>query len=183
MLLPIEVANVFSPDECKKIISTTDEKAYADARLIDGARQDNTRRARITWLDDTDKDEWVFRRLLDTVSEANRHHFKFGLEEFSERMQVAYYGAETEAFFDWHIDIGDGQFARHRKLTIVTQLSEDDSYTGGDLETNADGNVRRASRACGTAMLLPSFVLHRVTPVTHNARYSLTLWAHGPEFR
>lgn len=182
MLPPLEVANVFSPDECAKIISASESRAYADARLIDGTLQDNTRRARITWLDDSGDDEWVFRRLLDTVSEANRRHFQFSLEEFSERMQVAYYGAETEGFFDWHIDIGDGQFARRRKLTIVTQLSEDDSYAGGDLETNADGHVRRASRTRGTALLLPSFVLHRVTPVTQNARYSLTLWAHGPDF-
>ena len=47
----------------------------------------------------------------------------------------------------------------------------------------ADGIVRQASRALGSALMLPSFVLHRVAPVTRGERYSLTLWSHGPAFR
>ncbi|MBC7479423.1 MAG: 2OG-Fe(II) oxygenase, partial [Pseudorhodobacter sp.] len=33
------------------------------------------------------------------------------------------------------------------------------------------------------AAVFPSFVLHRVTPVTAGERWSLTLWSHGPAFR
>ncbi len=40
-----------------------------------------------------------------------------------------------------------------------------------------------ASRDRGAALVLPGFVLHRVTPVTGGARHSLTVWAHGPAFR
>lgn len=40
-----------------------------------------------------------------------------------------------------------------------------------------------APLAQGTATVFPGFVLHRVTPVTTGARYSLTVWAHGPAFR
>ena len=58
-----------------------------------------------------------------------------------------------------------------------------DDYDGGTLETNADGIVRQASRAIGSALMFPSFVLHRVAPVTRGERYSLTLWSHGPAFR
>jgi PKHD-type hydroxylase len=77
----------------------------------------------------------------------------------------------------------DGPTARRRKLTFVVQLSAPDDYDGGTLETNADGIVRQASRAVGSALMFPSFVLHRVAPVTRGERYSLTLWSHGPAFR
>ncbi|HET7413774.1 MAG TPA: 2OG-Fe(II) oxygenase, partial [Pararhizobium sp.] len=93
------------------------------------------------------------------------------------------YGAEAGGHFDWHSDIGDGLLAARRKLTIVVQLSDPADYQGGLLQTNADGHVNDATAARGSAIVFPSFVLHRVTSVTAGARYSLTTWVHGPAFR
>ena len=67
------------------------------------------------------------------MSEANRRHFGFQIEEFAERMQVSYYSANQCGFFDWHADVGDGRIAVRRKLTMVVQLSDDGSYEGGSL--------------------------------------------------
>lgn len=182
MLYPLEITNVFSGDECARIVSAAEDQTFANGALVGGVIADNARRARITWLDEDGRDMWAFRRLLDTVAAANREHFGFRLEDFAEKMQVAWYGAEPGGFFDWHVDFGDGATAARRKLTVVIQLSHPDAYDGGALETNADGVVRQASRAIGSALLFPSFVLHRVANVTRGERYSLTLWAHGPAF-
>lgn len=46
----------------------------------------------------------------------------FDLTDFLESPQVARYGAEGEGHFDWHSDIGAGQVAAKRKLTIVVQF-------------------------------------------------------------
>ena len=181
-MTPLEIPNVFSPDECGRIVKAALAGTFSDAGLVGGMQSDNTRRSRIFWLDEEGDSAWTFRRLLDTFADANRH-FDFRLEEFAERMQVAWYGAEPGGFFDWHVDFGDGPTARRRKLTVVVQLSSPDDYDGGTLETNADGIVRQASRALGSALMFPSFVLHRVAPVTRGERYSLTLWSHGPAFR
>lgn len=183
MLQPLQIEDVFTPDECGQIISIALSGQFRDAGLVGGLKETNTRRSRIFWLDDEKEGQWVFRRLLKTFADANRRHFDFVLEEFAERMQVAWYGSETPGFFDWHIDYGEGPIAARRKLTIVVQLSEPGDYDGGSLETNSDGVVRQASRAIGSALLMPSFVLHRVAPVTRGERYSLTLWSHGPAFR
>ena len=51
------------------------------------------------------------------------------------------------------------------------------------LEIRPDSNVQAMPRGQGTAVIFPSFVLHRVTPVTQGTRWSLTLWSHGPAFR
>jgi len=182
MLEPIEVAAVFTPPECRTIIEIAKAGRFDTAGLVGGSLKTNTRRARIYWLDEEGTGAWVFKRILDTVAETNRRHFHFRLEEFSEKMQVAWYGAEPGGFFDWHVDFGDGPVARRRKLTTVVQLSDPDTYSGGALETNSDGVVRTASRGAGDALLMPSFVLHRVAPVTQGERYSLTLWSHGPAF-
>lgn len=183
MLQPLEIRDVFTPAECQSIVAAARNRPAGEAGLVGGLRSDNTRRSRIVWLDEEGESAWVFRRLLDTFAEANRSHFEFVLEEFGERMQVAWYEAETGGFFDWHVDFGDGPVAARRKLTMVVQLSAGETYDGGVLETNCDGVVRQASRLVGSALLLPSFVLHRVSPVSSGERFSLTLWSHGPAFR
>lgn len=182
-MTPLEIPAIFTAEECRRIIAAGLIGKFRDAGLVGGTHADNTRRSRIFWLNDEGDSAWTFRRLLDTFANANRRHFDFALEEFAERMQVAWYGADPGGFFDWHVDFGDGPVARRRKLTVIVQLSEPESYDGGMLETNADGIVRQASRALGSALMLPSFALHRVTPVTRGERYSLTLWSHGPGFR
>lgn len=183
MLTPLEIDDVFDLRECAEIIRVVDSRLFADAGLVRGERNDNIRRARIAWLDSEGEDLWVFERLMDTVIKANRKHFEFDLTEFAEKMQVAWYDAGQGGHFDWHIDQGDGQFAARRKLTMVVQLSDGESYEGGDLELNANGCPRAVSRRLGSATLFPSFTPHRVTPMARNSRYSMTTWVHGPAFR
>ncbi|MBU1212336.1 MAG: 2OG-Fe(II) oxygenase [Alphaproteobacteria bacterium] len=183
MLPPLEILDVFTAAECQKIIAAARDGPSLEAGLVGGLRSDNTRRSRIFWLDEDGGCGWVFHRLLNGFAEANRSHFEFVLEEFGERMQVAWYQADTGGFFDWHVDFGDGPVATRRKLTMVVQLSQSEAYEGGMLETNCDGVVRQASRIIGSALLLPSFVLHRVSPVSRGERFSLTLWSHGPAFQ
>lgn len=180
---PLDVQDVFSDPECAEIIALAERLFFNDGVLLRGIKDDNARRARVTWLADDAETAWIGERLIETVIGANRRHFSFDLTDFSERSQVAWYGAADGGFFDWHADVGDGSVAARRKLTLVVQLSPDASYDGGELEVNANGHHRRARRTAGCGVLFPSFVLHRVAPVTRGARYSLTTWIHGPPFR
>lgn len=183
MQTAMSVPAAFSHEECDRIIRRVTESRMKDAGLVGQVANHNIRRADIAWLDEVDGAGWIMDRIVRLVAAANRDAFAFDLTEFSESAQVARYGAEREGHFDWHSDIGDGPLARRRKLTMVVQLSEDEAYTGGALETMPDSAVRTAARTRGDALLFPSFVLHRVTPVTQGERYSLTIWAHGPAFR
>lgn len=174
---------VFSADECARIVALAEDETFADAALVRGDLLADIRRARIHWLDETGSAAWVFGRILEAVADVNRNHFGFDLTEFGERMQVAWYDGEAGGHFDWHSDIGDGTLAARRKLTIVVQLCDPRDYSGGLLLTNSDGHVREAGTARGSATAFPSFVLHKVAPVTAGGRYSLTTWVHGPDFR
>lgn len=156
---------------------------FEGAALVGAKQCSQSRVAQVSWLDEEGPGSWVFDRLLAVIANSNRNSFDFKLDECAECMQVAWYDAENGAFFDWHIDVGLGALAARRKLTLVVQLSEPESYGGGGLETNADGNIRTASRCVGAALVIPSFMLHRVSPVSTGTRYSLTLWSHGPAFR
>jgi PKHD-type hydroxylase len=41
----------------------------------------------------------------------------------------------------------------------------------------------RCPQAKGMVILFPSWVIHRVTPVTKGVRKSIVVWVTGPKFR
>ncbi|AJE45583.1 2OG-Fe(II) oxygenase [Celeribacter indicus] len=173
----------FSPAECDAIVALARQEELADAGLVKNRSDHGLRRADLAWLDEREGGGWIMERIMRLVAEANRSHFDFALTEFGESPQVARYGAERAGHFAWHSDIGEGALASRRKLTLVVQLSDPSDYEGGALELQPDSHIRTADRARGSAVLFPSFVLHRVTPVTAGERFSLSTWVHGPAFR
>lgn len=177
------IQHALTPAECDTLIALCQTGPMKDAGLVRQTTSHQIRRAELSWLDDLPQASWVMDRMMRLTAEANREAFGFDLTEFAESAQVARYGAEREGHFDWHSDIGSGALAAKRKLTIVVQLSDPGAYEGGTLNLRPDSNIREAPRDRGTAIIFPSFVLHRVTPVTSGTRWSLTLWSHGPAFR
>ena len=90
---------------------------------------------------------------------------------------------EQDDHYDWHIDY-DGQ-SSSRKLTCIVQLSDADSYEGGDvcIFPPLSNSSPMDWRACGTLIIFPVYVPHLVTKIERGTRHALVFWIHGPEFR
>ena len=84
--------------------------------------------------------------------------------------------------YDWHMDTGPDQFSR-RKISITVQLSDPSEYEGGDLQLKINSGHQNTPKGFGTVVIFPSYLLHRVTPVTGGLRKSLVLWITGPAFK
>ena len=82
-------------------------------------------------------------------------------------------------FFMRHWLAGTGQ---DRKLSVTVQLSKTEDYEGGDLEFE-DVQTSADFRAQGTVLVFPSYLRHRVHPVTSGIRYALVAWFFGPQWR
>jgi PKHD-type hydroxylase len=168
---------------CDDLIARAGAAQRTDAALVGRNLSPDLRRADLVWLDDLADSAPLMDRLIRLTADLNRDGMGADLTDFAESAQIARYGAERQGHFGWHSDIGRSGLAGRRKLTLVVQLSDPAAYDGGMLELWPDATVTAAPRARGTAVLFPSFVLHRVTPVTRGTRWSLTLWAHGPAWR
>jgi PKHD-type hydroxylase len=177
------IPQAFPPDDCDRLVAAVRAAPANDARLVGRETNHNLRRASLVWLEDLPEAGWVMDRIVALAAKANRETFRFELEEFAESAQVAAYDAGREGHFAWHSDIGDGPLAARRKLTMVIQLSDPADYEGGRLEIMPSSATLSADTARGAATVFPSYLLHRVTPVTTGTRHSLTIWAHGPAFR
>ena len=60
-------------------------------------------------------------------------------------------------------------------------------YEGGEIEikisASENAKIRKIPVEPGNVIVFPSFLEHRVLPVTSNTRYSLVAWISGPPWR
>jgi hypothetical protein len=77
-------------------------------------------------------------------------------------------------YFNWHQDIMLGDESNQH--TCIVQLSDHDEYRGGNLEIDMGKRVHQADRNEGNAIVFPSSLRHRVTPITEGERWALIVW-------
>jgi PKHD-type hydroxylase len=123
--------------------------------------------------------------LFQYAENANRNAFGFDLKWIND-IQFTTYSADVSAQYGWHHDVWwDNPQPYHRKLSVVVQMTDPSEYEGGRFEF--DPSIPQPSEDAflpkGSVLVFPSFLRHRVTPVTRGIRRSLVSWIEGPKFR
>jgi len=175
-------SNFFTAEEVAAIRALWDENAAKNAEVNNAGKaetRDELRRSQIMFLKPGAND-WIYERLSQACIQTNTNRYKFEILGFQTELQLASY-SNTD-FFEWHMDFGAGDIS-NRKLSISVQLSDSDEYEGGDLQFMINQNIVNAPREKGTAIIFPSFALHRVTPITSGSRKSIVGWIAGPPYR
>jgi PKHD-type hydroxylase len=70
-----------------------------------------------------------------------------------------------------------------RKLSFSLVLSDNSEYDGGTFEVMYSKKPEQLQQKKGRLLVFPSYMLHRVNPVTRGTRKSLVFWVVGPKFR
>jgi len=138
------------------------------------------RSSKVRWIPQDNTWFWLYEKLSAMISTANDTLWNFDLTHIPEQIQYTEYYATEKGHYTWHQDIGPGMLSK-RKISITVQLSGPEEYEGGDLELFTGGNYEensfiRAHKGTGTVFIFPSYLLHRVTPVTKGVRRSFVLW-------
>ena len=143
--------------------------------------------ARITdvgWLGPKPELLFIWDKFSALVAEINRQYFQFELTGLYEPMQLGVYTGEKGGHYTWHTDAGMADIGVPRKLAVVLCLSDPSEFEGGELQLmNAQGQPETLELKKGRAWFFPSFLIHRVTPVTKGVRRSIVLWVGGPAFK
>ncbi len=177
------VEDGFSKEECEKIKEIGLSMSLADGVVgnnVSYDKDESYRNSKISWIYPKEDTSWIFRRLTDIVGNMNARYFAFDLFGFVEGLQFSVYEAPSGKY-DFHIDKAiNGNI---RKLSIVVLLSDESDYSGGDFEVLTGKKEQQCVRKQGTVLVMPSYILHRVTEVTSGTRNSLVGWVTGPAFR
>jgi PKHD-type hydroxylase len=97
-------------------------------------------------------------------------------------MQLGVYTEHDQGHYDWHIDSGLETNTVPRKLSMALLLSDPSEFEGGELQIMRAGVPESVEQKRGRAWFFPSYLMHRVTPVTKGIRRSLVMWVGGPAF-
>lgn len=176
--------NAFTTEELDKIISLGEELPKIKGTTVGddekGQIVSEYRVSDVSWMPNNHNTKWIFDKIADLSIEANREMWNFDIWDYQDDLQyTTYYG--NGGHYDWHADLGAG--ISNRKLSVVLQLSDSEDYEGGDLQMNTGGSILSVPRQKGLICFFPSFLLHRVTPLTSGLRRSLVTWLCGANLR
>jgi PKHD-type hydroxylase len=178
--------NIFTSAELDAMERYGDRLALEKAELAAQASgRDSIRVTKVAWFERNAETESFYARVEEVVLRLNAQFFHYDLSGLVSFQYARYDGAEG-GHFDWHKDYVKDYGApdrEPRKLSLSIQLSDAASYQGCDLEVRGGNQVDVAPKTRGTVVAFPSYVLHRVTPITSGVRKSLVVWAVGPEFK
>jgi len=155
------------------------------------------RNSKVVWVDEP----WIYQAIQPFVHTANQNagwNFEW---DWSEPAQFTQY--KKGMHYNWHRDSRAGPYTSEegsslagkiRKLTSVLVLSDPSEYKGGELEFqfqaedpqfNKGRKIKIANEVApkGSIIVFPSFVWHRVKPITKGVRYSMPTWHLGWPFK
>jgi predicted 2-oxoglutarate/Fe(II)-dependent dioxygenase YbiX len=153
----------------------------SEGKLAPGNTNAQIRRSQIVMLGDERRYDWLYERIWSAAQECNRLFFCVDIAGVEANIQLGRYDSSDRGFYDWHTDFAG--IRPLRKLSISIQLSPPDDYDGGDLELMYGSQPQKLDKARGAFIAFPSFLLHRVTPVTRGTRWSLVAWIVGTRWR
>jgi len=180
----------FSKETCERILN--DAKDIPIQEALVGTNQTthlntDSRRSKIRFIYAGDwRFNYVFDELWKMALSANNDFFNLHLSRLN-FIQLAEYDASYQGEYKEHHDVFwlNGDPFYHRKLSCIIQLSDPNTYEGGDFEiTDAETapNVNDM-RQQGTGIFFPSLIRHKANPVTKGTRYSIAAWFDGPKWR
>ena len=181
-------------DELLKIENPTPEQTQEISRLK--SKINKTRNSKVSWMNEP----WVKRWFNPFILESNSKIWNFQIDE-NEDYQFTIYEGDKKQHYDWHKDMFLPYPETHwnkkwrkkvRKLSAVIQLTDPSEYEGGNFWINHgdDGPTKKQKEILvegfkkrGSVLVFPSFLYHKVEPVTFGTRYSLVSWTLGDSFR
>ena len=175
--------NAFSLEELSLIRKIGDNLAIGEGTIGGETSTTDTevRQSKVGWIACTSETQFIYDRLGYVLRMINGEYFNFDMYGFVEDFQYTVYTSNSD-HYSWHIDKGNLN-SSPRKISMVLQLSDPSEYEGGELEFQFGPSATVAQKKQGKIHAFPSWILHRVTPVTRGTRKTLVIWAAGPKFR
>ena len=148
--------------------------------------KDNVRKSQHCWIPST---HWIGGFLWHFIKMANKDNFLYDISDIENDL-IQYTQYNKGDFYKWHTDMDICDINEPdqlvRKLSFTLQLTNEDEYTGGNLEfADFDDSSYRflVPKSRGTMIVFDSRTPHRVTPIESGIRKSLVGWVVGKRWR
>ena len=197
------INNAVSDDFCKATIKEFKDKCRPATHQAGDEWTSNEKEMRssnVAWFTNHDLFKLMWEHMLVANYSMGLRYKMTGAEVF----QFTKYEDTTKDHYDWHSDGQSDHFAARnftfgeaknlsetgdphlagtvRKISASVMLNDD--FKGGEFQVrwfqNKEVQVRSIPAKKGYMIIFPSWLEHRVKPVTENTRYSVVVWYAGP---
>ena len=205
------INNALNPEGCDNLIKNLKNKTEIGTHINpDGSVSkvaNEQRNSDIAWFTDHDLQN-TFRTFIDIAN--YECGWRYDIVD-CEQLQFTVYDGAKKQHYDWHTD-GQGchynarqslQFHKPKEINLhftpqpnllgtVRKISVsailNDDYEGGELLfrfLDGDSNLKEVAvnPKKGDLVVFPSYIDHKVAPVTKGIRYSVVAWYGGPPFK
>ena len=174
-----QLQNHFSYEQLDYIENLPKSYQVGTVNNADGIDLHEIRKCNLSWIQDSQLDYWLNRIFI----EANGL-FGFNISGIRDHVQYTVYD-NNDSHYDWHSDndMTDTTSLNSRKLSLVMLLNDSSEYEGGDFEAEVFKPTKEEFSKKGDLIVFPSFIRHKVHPVTKGTRKTLVAWMEGPRFR
>lgn len=170
---------VLSKEFCQVALEQIDWTTAKDATLANKIVNANIRRTDIIWQEAAQPLGCIAKCYMEIANQSAGWEYNLGSQDLT---QIGRYKSTDEGYYDWHMDAAQPQNGIQRKLSISILLNDPSEFEGGILQFKGMEDQNLLDKQ-GTIIVFPSFIEHRVTPVTKGARYTAVTWASGPSFK
>ena len=180
----------FSEEELVVIEKYLDNHTLEEAVVTGEANalcvEEKIRITSVSMIESGDNNKNLFDKLLYITDIINGHFYNYDLLGFDHLQYTVY--DKVGSHYSYHMDMVlsaavTGVLQLPRKLSFSLILSNSDEYKGGEFEFLIGGDPLKVEQKRGRIIAFPSYIIHRVTPVTSGTRKSLVFWATGPKFK
>ena len=167
-------------EACEHMIQTFSKLPESQGSTFNNDQEH--RKSKVRWVYN---ESHLIQMLLHYANLANATAFNVDIQQEMAEMQFTEYSANCGGKYSWHHDVNwENSKNFDRKLSVVLQLSDPDTYKGGDfMFSEVQSPVENQIRKQGSILVFPSYLQHQVTEVTEGVRYSLVSWIRGPRWR
>ena len=163
-----------------KTIELNDATVYGNLRETE--LKTDIRRAKVYLYDFINAKDGIEREIaleFFRICNVVNRDYQFVLNDDNFTIQLTYYKQNDNGTYDWHCD--DNFLARgfYRKLSMAAIIKKSDE--GGEFDLS--GGCPDFSQEVGSIIVFPSFIEHKVYPVTKGERISIVVWFYGPEWK
>ena len=198
-MMPYIARNIFQKHDITEIQNILNEipfeKPLVDNQEYNLSTEENSpskgeenldvRISKIKWILPNENNIWLFDKITNLIKQANNINYKFDIIDAPHiDIQYTEYHGNVKGKYDWHGDTGEG-YPSWRKLSTTILLSDPKEVEGGEFQFFIGGKEETVTMDLNfnDMVVFPSYMIHRVSPITKGIRRSLVMWVGGCPFR
>jgi len=169
--------SIYTPEEIEQICKAMEQ--HISTLLKDVPSQTATKTAKVGIVAFGNVKEHL-EKFKNISLDANKHLFGFDLYQITDLENLHYNIYDTDCEYSWHTDSIRGGCSDF-KLTALLNVSTE-PYEGGELELFFSSKAETITQFStpGSFFIFPSWIPHRITPVTSGKRKSISMFFQGP---